>query len=139
MQVTLLDTAQIDRNWDLIAEALAPALAQDPDFDLGALYGRLLDGTSLLFWGGDGAEGFLVVSVEDDSGDLIAWTTAIAGRFTGGPKARLTLMRKGIRAIEDVARMAGCKAHRICGRDYSRLFPDYAPYAGARNGLEKRL
>lgn len=139
MQVTLLDTAQIDRNWDVIAEMLAPALAHDPDFSMETLYGRLLDRTSLLFFGNEGANGLLVVSVDDEDGDLIAWTTAIAGRIEGGPKVRLARMRQGIRAIEDVARIAGCKAHRICGRNYARVFPDYQPIKGFRNGLEKRL
>jgi len=139
MQVTLLDTAQIDRNWDAIVEMLAPALRHDPEFDMDGLYGRLMDRSSLLFHGSDGAEGLLVVSVDDEGGDLIASTIAIAGRFIGGPKARLGLMRQGIRAIEDVARIAGCKEHRIAGRDYSRFFSDYEPLHGPRNGLTKRL
>ncbi|MFC3706045.1 hypothetical protein ACFOOL_14930 [Devosia honganensis] len=139
MQVDLLTTAQIDRNWDAIVEMLAPALKHDPEFDTDGLYGRLMDRSTLLFHGSEGAEGLLVVSVDDEGGDLIASTIAIAGRFTGGPKQRLSLMRQGIRAIEDVARIAGCKAHRICGRDYSRFFPDYRRFEGARNGLEKRL
>lgn len=139
MQVALLDTAQIDRNWDVIAEALRPALAYDPGFDLTELYARLLGGSSLLFLASGGAEGFLVVSVDGEGDDLIASTIAVAGRVIGGPKERLAFMRQSIRAIEDVARIAGCAAHRICGRDYSRFFPEYRRFDGALNGLEKRL
>jgi len=138
MQVSLVDTARIEREWPVFAEMLWPAVRQDPGYDMRGLYERLSAGAAILFEVGEGAKGLWVVSVVEEDG-LVAWTTAIAGRIDGGPKRRLAAMREALGAIENVARAAGCRAHRICGRDYSRLFPDYAPYAGARNGLEKVL
>ena len=136
MQVTLLDTARIDREWEAIEARLQPALAHDPDFDLIGLYGRFLDGTALLFEVGEGAQGLWVVSISDDDG-LVAWTTAIAGQIEGGPKQRLASMRHAVAALETTLKQAGIKAHRICGRYWGRVLPDYTPFEGARNGLEK--
>lgn len=138
MQVTLLDTARVDREWEAIEARLRPALAHDPEFDLTGLYGRALDGTALIFEVGDGAKGLWVISLFDDGG-LVAWTTAIAGQIEGGPKERMARMRHAVAALENTLKQAGVRAHRICGRDWSRVLPDYTPFEGARNGLEKRL
>lgn len=136
MQATLLDTARIDREWEAIEARLQPAVAVDPDYDLIGLYGRLLDGSALLFEMGDGAQGLWVVSLDEDNG-LVAWTTAIAGKIEGGPKARVAAIRSAVRAFEETLKLSGVKAHRICGRNWQRVLPDYTPFAGARNGLEK--
>lgn len=138
MQVTLLDTARIDREWEAIEACLRPALSQDPEFDLIGLYGRLLDGSALIFEVSEGAQGLWVVSIVEDDG-LVAWTTAIAGQIEGGPKQRLASMRHAVSALETTLKQAGVRAHRICGRDWSRILPSYTPFEGARNGLEKRL
>jgi len=138
MQATLLDTARIDREWEAIEARLQPAVAVDPDYDLIGLYGRLLDGSALLFEMGDGAQGLWVVSLDEDNG-LVAWTTAIAGKIDGGPKARVAAIRSAVRAFEETLKLAGVKAHRICGRDWSAILPDYMPFEGARNGLQKDL
>lgn len=139
MQVALMDKARIEREWPFIAEFLWPAVRQDPTYDLMGLYRRLLDGSALLFQVTNGALGFWVISLGEDDGDLVAWTTAIAGKIDGGPKARVAAMRQAVRALEETLKSAGVKAHRICGRDWSRLLPDYVSIAGFRNGLEKRL
>lgn len=138
MQATLLDTARIDREWEAIEARLQPALAHDPEFDLTALYGRLLDGSALIFEVGEGAQGLWVVSISDDDG-LVAWTTAIAGQIEGGPKQRLASMRHAVAALETTLKQAGVKAHRICGRDWGRVLVGYSPMKGYRNGLEKVL
>ena len=138
MQVILMDTARIDREWEAIVERLEPALSQDPAYDNGELYCRLIEQSALAFEVGDGAEGLWIISLTDDDG-LIAWTTAIAGRIEGGPKARLSTIRGAVAALEETLKQAGVKAHRICGRDWSAVLPDYSAYAGAKNGLEKRL
>jgi hypothetical protein len=139
MRIERVEIDQIERMWPVLADALWPAIRQDPTFDMNGLYSRLVNGSALLFVGVEQVRGLLVVSVAEDGNDLVAWTTALAAKFEGGPKARLSLMREGIRQIEDAARVAGCVANRICGRDYSKLFPGYVAYEGARNGLEKRL
>lgn len=136
MQVTLLDTARIDRDWEAMEAALQPAVAHSPEYDLTGLYGALLDGSALAFEVGDGAQGLWIVSLEDDCG-LVAWTTAIAGRVEGGPKQRLSTIREAVAGLERTLKQAGVRAHRICGRDWSAILPDYSPFAGARNGIEK--
>ena len=139
MRFALVDQAHIALEWPDFAERLWPAVRQDPGYSLEGLRKRLLTGHAVLFEVTDGANGLLVVLVVPEGDELVAWTTAIAGKIDGGPKARIAVMREAIASIESVARNAGCVAHRICGRDYSRLFPDYQPFEGHRNGLEKRL
>jgi hypothetical protein len=139
MQSTLLDPARIERDWPSLSERLWPAVRQDPTYNLAGLYQRLINGSACLFEVNDGASGLWVISLAEEGDNLIAWTTAIAGRIDGGPKRRLAEMRHALRALERTLKIAGVKAHRMCGRDYSRLFPDYQPYAGARNGLQKEL
>jgi hypothetical protein len=135
----LLDKARIEAEWEAISARLQPALAQDPDFDLADLYGRLLDGTALVFEVGDGAQGLWVVSIRDDGG-LVAWTTAIVGQIDGGPKQRLAAIRHAAGALEDTLKQAGVKAHRIGGRDWSRVFPHYTTHrVGSEFWIEKRL
>ena len=139
MQVTLLDKARIADEWSVISERLWPAVRQDPTYDMAGLYDRLIDGSALLFEASDGASGLWVVSLEEDDG-LVAWTTAIAGRIDGGPKARIAAIRHAVAALEQVLPSAGVKAHRLCGREaWARILPDYRPFEGARNGLEKVL
>lgn len=135
MQVTLLDTARIDREWEAIEARLRPALAQDPEFDLIGLYGRLIDGSAFIFEVSDGADGLWVVSIDG----LAAWTTAIVGKIDGGPKQRLVALRHAAASLETVLAQYGLKAHRICGRDWHRILPDYTPLPGFKNGLQKEL
>lgn len=139
MQVTLMDTARIDREWEAVVRTLAPAVTHDPGFNFLGLYGALLDGSALAFEVSEGAAGLWVIALEVQNGDLVAWTTAIAGKIGGGPKARLSCIRGAVAALEDTLRRAGVKTHRICGRDWLRILPDYRPYPGARNGIEKEL
>ena len=135
MQVTLLDTARIDRDWGAMEAALASAVAHSPGYNLTELYGALLDGYALAFEVSGDAKGLWIVSLDGD----VAWTTAIAGKIEGGPKQRLATIRHAVSSLEAVLSNNGFKTHRICGRDWSAILPEYKPYAGARNGIEKRL
>lgn len=139
MQFSLVPLARIEREWPAFAERLAPAVRHEPNASLQGAYERLMSNSAVLFEVSDGADGLLMVSVSEDNGQLVAWTYAIAGKIDGKPKERLKAMRVALRAIEQVARDAGCVALRICGRDYRKMFPDYRPYDGPRNGLEKVL
>ncbi len=139
MQVIQWEAARIADEWEAIAERLRPALRQDPTYDMARLYRRLIDGPALLLEVSDGASGLWVVSIEEDKG-LVAWTTAIAGRIDGGPKARVAAIRHAVSALEGELAKAGVRAHRLCGRKaWALILPDYAPFDGARNGLEKVL
>jgi hypothetical protein len=48
-------------------------------------------------------------------------------------------MRTELRKIEAHAKAAGCDEVRIAGRRWGRVFPDYEPYEGPKNGLRKVL
>lgn len=139
MQATLLDPACIEQDWPVIADRLWPAVRQDPSYNLRDLHWRLLNGRGLAFEMSDGAEGLWIVSLVGSDEGLVAWTTAIAGKIGGGPKQRLQAMREAVAALEETLKQAGVIAHRVCGRDWSRILPSYAPFEGARNGIEKRL
>jgi len=138
MQVSMMERGRIERLWPVVVQALWPAIRQDPTYNVQSLYDRLTQGSALLFEVEDGAQGLWVVTLDEDDG-LVAWTTAIAGKIEGGPKARLSLIREAVGAIENVAKLAGCKAHRICGRDWNRILPEYTPFSGAKNGIERKL
>lgn len=136
MQFVHVDPARIEREWPVIAEILAPAVREDPRQTLEGLHKRLAAGAdSLLEITGPG-HCLMVIRLSDD---LVCWTKYLAGRIDGGPKARIALMRGAVRHLETVARDAGCIEHRICGRDWHRILPDYEPFDGLRNGLKKEL
>lgn len=135
MRVNVMQPEDAERLWPVISDILWPAVRQDPAYDMQTLYEMVMSGSAFLLEVEDGAHGLWVVSVNDD----IAWTTAIAGRIDGGPKQRLNTIRTAVQAIEAVGKARGWKAHRICGRDWSTILPDYTPYAGERNGIEKVL
>lgn len=139
LAVEPLNPVQIERDWGEIAMRIWPAVRQSPGYDLETLRYKLTNGSAMAFRVLVGGDGLWIVEAAEDGPELVLWTVAIAGRINGGPKARLMAMRTALAAIEQTARQAGCKAHRICGRDYSRMFPDYVPLDGFRNGLEKRL
>ena len=136
---TPIPAHEIEERWGAISEAIWPAVRADPGFSLAGLYQRLRAGSAVAFAVSGKADGYWLVSLDDDGGKLVAWTVAIAGRISGGPKARATLMRQAAGALEKVLVNAGVTAHRICGRDWGRVLPDYEPYHGARNGLQKVL
>jgi hypothetical protein len=139
IEVSVIPAGEITTRWQEVAEAIYPAIDHDPDFSFRLLRDRLIAGSAIAFEVSGTANGYWIVSLDEDSGRLVAWTVAIAGRISGGPKARVALMRQAAEALEKVLVNAGVTAHRICGRYWGRVLPDYQPYHGARNGLEKVL
>jgi hypothetical protein len=136
MQVSLVDQDRIEAEWPDIAEILAPAVRGDPKQTIEGLHKRLVSGAdSLLEITGPG-RCLLVLEVTND---LICWTKYLAGHIDGGPKARVAIIRGAVRHIEASARDAGCKEHRLCGRDWHRILPDYRSFDGFPNGLRKEL
>lgn len=136
MQFVHVDPARIEAQWPVIAEILAPAVRQDPRQTMEGLHKRLAEGAdSLLEITGPGH----CLMVIELTNDLVCWTKYLAGSIEGGPKARLAIMRGVVRHLETVARDAGCTAHRLCGRDWHRILPDYRPFDGHPNGLTKEL
>lgn len=139
MNAVRVPIERIQADWEAVALALWPALRQDPSFSVQSLYERLIGGSSLLFEIAGEANGYWVVSIDMDGDEMVAWTTAIAGKIEGGPKQRLRTIRSMADAMERTLVNAGVTAHRICGRNWHNILPHYSAYEGARNGLEKRL
>lgn len=136
MQFDPIEPSRIEAQWPVIAEILAPAVRQDPRQTLEGLHKRLAEGADNLVSVSGEASGLIVLQVTTD---LVLWTRYAAGFVEGGPKQRLRTLRHIVEHIETVAREVGCKEHRICGRDWSRILPDYRPFEGHRNGLSKEL
>ena len=130
---------RIESEWGDIVEALYPALRQDPSFQVSDLYERLMAGLAWVCEVSDGESGYWVIALDTDGDDLVAWTTAIAGKIEGGPKQRVKYIRDAVAFLENIMINAGVTAHRICGRDWTMILPLYTPFEGAKNGLEKRL
>jgi hypothetical protein len=139
MIVRTIPIDRIESEWGNIVDALYPALRQDPTFSVQSLYDRLMAGLAWVCEVSDGASGYWVITLDTDGDDLVAWTTAIAGKIEGGPKQRVKYIRDAVAFLETVMARNGVTAHRICGRDWSHVLPYYLPYEGARNGLQKRL
>jgi hypothetical protein len=136
MQFVHVEPSRIEAQWPVIAEILAPAVRNDPSQTMEGLHRRLAAGAdSLLEITGPG-RCMMVIEV---ASDLVCWTKYLAGTIEGGPKARIAIMRSAVRHLETVARNAGCTEHRLCGRDWRRILPDYTPFEGHRNGLMKEL
>jgi hypothetical protein len=136
MQFDPVETSRIEAQWPVIAAILAPAVRQDPRQTLEGLHKRLAEGTDSLVAVSGEASGLIALQV---TSDLVLWTRYAAGFVEGGPKQRLRTIREIVGHLETVARDAGCREHRICGRDWSRILPDYRPFEGHRNGLSKEL
>lgn len=136
MQFVHFDTVRIEREWPVIAEILAPAVRNDPRQTMEGLHKRLTNGADLLLEIVGPGHCLMVIEVDNE---LVLWTKYLAGMIAGGPKARQALIREAVAHIEVYAKGAGCTAHRLCGRDWSRMLPDYLPFEGERNGLTKEL
>jgi hypothetical protein len=136
VQFIHVEPGRIEAQWPVIAEILAPAVRGDPRQSMEGLHKRLASGAdSLLQITGPGR----CLMVLEVTNDLVCWTKYLAGTIEGGPKARLETMRAAVAHIEKFAREAGCTAHRLCGRDWSAILPDYQPFDGHPNGLTKEL
>lgn len=135
MQFTLVDPARLEREWPDFAGILAPALRQDPSQTLEGLRKRIAEGAEALLEITGPGRCLIVI----EQADGVVWTKWLGGQIEGGPKARTAIMRRAVDHIETVAKAAGCTEHRLCGRDWARILPDYQPLEGHRNGLRKGL
>jgi hypothetical protein len=76
--------------------------------------------------------------IEDD-GNKVCGIKQLFGTIHAPPKAWVRAVREEVAKIEGLARQAGCNEMRICGRDWSRILPDYEECDGLTNGIRKRL
>lgn len=138
---------QIDRTeawarWPVLGPALVPAMLYSSDRSPNDVLERLMNGSATMLEVSDfGAEGLIVIDiVEDDDETLACWVSYIVGVIDMLPRRKLEYLRWMMSGIETVARRAGCRFMRIGGRDYRRIFPDYAPFdPEAPNRLQKVL
>jgi hypothetical protein len=84
-------------------------------------------------------KGRITFEIYEENGRMCCGILTLVGTLSDTPKAWLKTMREGLRTIEGIAKDAGCAEMRIAGRNWSRVFPDYEPYAGPRNGIRKVL
>lgn len=136
MNFAVVESDRISAEWPSIAETLWPAVRQDSHYTMEVLRQRLLNGMEWLFHITEGANCFIVLEIGPD---LCCWVKCLAGSVEGGPKRRAMTIRRGMQHIEQVARDAGCTEIKLCGRDWSSIFPEYTPFDGFRNGIRKGL
>lgn len=76
-----------------------------------------------------------------ENGVLICSIDQLDGHIDLPPRRWLSLVRGELSALENSARVAGCKEMRMAGRDWARIFPDYLQFKPANNsnGLRKIL
>lgn len=86
-----------------------------------------------------GGAGTITFELFEENGRICCGILTLQGRLDLPPKAWLRTMRDGLTYIEEQARDSGAQELRIAGRDWSRVFPDYEPLDGPRNGLRKVL
>jgi hypothetical protein len=84
-------------------------------------------------------EGHVTLEIYQEDGRMICGIFQLFGHLDLGPKQWLRTLRGELTKLETIARDAGCEEMRIAGRDWSRVFPDYTPFDGVRNGLRKAL
>lgn len=84
--------------------------------------------------------GAVVFQIENVGGRIICGVHDLVGCLDLPPKAWRETMRAVMAILEAKARDAGCHEMRMCGRDWSRIFPDYEPLEGGDpNLIRKRL
>lgn len=119
---------------------VARAIERTPDADPIAMkqetYDRLLSGQyEAAIVNTPQASGVVVTEFVGD----VLWVPFVAGKSALGPKAFVAFMQKMMSQYEDMARKAGCNEIRICGRDWSWVFPDFNRDGDMPNELRKRL
>lgn len=86
-----------------------------------------------------GGAGTITFELYKEDGRVCCGILTLEGELKLPPKAWLRTMRDGLKYIEGLARDSGAQEMRIAGRSWARVFPDYSPYDGPRNGLRKEL
>lgn len=80
-----------------------------------------------------------VEGYETEAGELACGIKRIDGFLNEPPKQWLRTMRAEFEKICVRAKEAGFVEVRLCGRDWSKVFPELEPIDGLPNGLRKRL
>ena len=86
-----------------------------------------------------GVDVVLTLEVFEEDGEVICGLRWLEGMIVIGGKSLFRAFVEELAEIEKRAKAAGCREIRHSGDLRSRLFPDYQPKPGLRNGLYKRL
>jgi len=125
--------------WERLALLLAPAVRADPGATMQGLYRKLAAGqAAVLDVTMPTARGVLIIETVEDDG-MVCWITHLAGSVDGGPKKWLATMRAEMAGFERIAKAAGYRQIRICGRNWRRVFDSYRVHDDATNELRKDL
>jgi hypothetical protein len=123
-----IPAARLPHEWETIGATLGPAIHLDPKRTWFDALGQGLRG-ELQFWRvGGSLSGFLVTQVcrVPDTLRRALWVIYVAGH--GGSIAD---KRALMETIEHQARTSRCNTVAFEGRDWRRVFPDYAAYQTA--------
>jgi len=126
--LTPIPPSRVLHEWDAISADLARAFKRDPARNWLDILGQALSG-DLHFWRvRDFGSGYLVTQVTREPGTLrrVWWVIYVGG--TGGT---MDDKRALMEIIEAKARDAKCSECRFEGRDWRKIFPDYAANKGA--------
>lgn len=131
MKFDLMVPAGIDADWDRLKPLLQKLGKVDAGLGLEDIRRNLMDGTYALY---DvdlrGAQGVILVEVVSTS----LWLIGIAGRISGPRSEWLGRVRILLRYFEDMARIMNCTELRLCGRNWSRILPNWE-MVGPRNEM----
>lgn len=86
-----------------------------------------------------GVDAVLTLEVFEENNEVVCGLRWLEGDIAIHGKALRQAFSEELAEIEKRAKAAGCREIRHSGDLRSRLFPDYQPKPGLRNGLYKRL
>lgn len=81
----------------------------------------------------------LQFQVFEQDGRMCCGIYKLQGKINLPPRAWLLTVRRELARIEQIAKAAGCVEMRMAGRRWAKIFPDFEPWIGAKNGLRKML
>lgn len=87
----------------------------------------------------EGCSGLIVLSLFEGDDGVCLGITQLTGKIAYPPRRWVAVVRSAMTELSVWAKTAGCHEIRLCGRDWSRILPDFQPLSGFRNGLRKAL
>ena len=142
MRITPIPSHAIVAAWPELQALLAPAIAHDASLSTADVRLRLIHGQmEAAYVSVAHGEGVVVTEMCMTGGDRACWLNYVAGKLGSCPKAALQTFRAVMAHYEILARRQNCTAIYVGGRDWSRIFPDFAlsPTSHDPNRLRKAL
>jgi hypothetical protein len=132
----------IERDWWLLSEILAPAVRYDGKRTMGGVHDALLTGDFALFTINEISVNLVAVAElhQIDAGKCLSliYLAGHIGPFS--PRQWINRMRQMMTSYaEEVAKAMNCVETRVEGRDWSRVFPDWECINPETHELRKAL